>query len=319
MSSDLFIYDSNLQFMPDDPPFPLCDSTMIDSLDILFPDPIDQLSSAANCSPLLSTSPPSHQLESLSLHTAVSSDFTGWFPDHTTCSFGSVQEGTVKAEGSPVGYEAFAGPHSYGGHESGFTNAVKYMQRSYSINSLEEKQAAALFHPQFDAVMESADHLQGQAGMMSSPESCIPGAQMRRVCSAGDLQRSSLSSPLRIESAFPDEANLKVGRYSVQERKERILKYRAKRTQRNFTKTIKYACRKTLADTRPRIRGRFARNDEIGELPKAPCSTREDDDEDHDLWLALQEEGEFGAGRGGPFLGNSYGQTQFNYSYGYQN
>lgn len=44
-----------------------------------------------------------------------------------------------------------------------------------------------------------------------------------------------------------------------------------------------YACRKTLADNRPRIRGRFARNDEPGEIPKAACSTREEDEDD--FWV----------------------------------
>lgn len=44
-----------------------------------------------------------------------------------------------------------------------------------------------------------------------------------------------------------------------------------------------YACRKTLADNRPRIRGRFARNDETGEIPKAACSTGIED-EDY-LWV----------------------------------
>lgn len=41
-----------------------------------------------------------------------------------------------------------------------------------------------------------------------------------------------------------------------------------------------YACRKTLADNRPRIRGRFARNDETGEIPKAACSTSIEDEDD---------------------------------------
>ncbi|PIN04521.1 hypothetical protein CDL12_22939 [Handroanthus impetiginosus] len=59
-----------------------------------------------------------------------------------------------------------------------------------------------------------------------------------------------------------EEPEVKVGRYSVEERKDRILRYLKKRNQRNFTKTIKYACRKTLADKRVRIRGRFARNNE---------------------------------------------------------
>lgn len=58
---------------------------------------------------------------------------------------------------------------------------------------------------------------------------------------------------------------VKVGRYTVEERKDRILRYLKKRNQRNFNKTIKYACRKTLADRRVRVRGRFAKNNEIFE------------------------------------------------------
>ncbi|XP_021288629.1 zinc finger protein CONSTANS-LIKE 3 [Herrania umbratica] len=68
----------------------------------------------------------------------------------------------------------------------------------------------------------------------------------------------------RMQPAMED-SNLKVGRYSVEERKDRILRYLKKRNQRNFNKTIKYACRKTLADRRVRVRGRFARNTELCE------------------------------------------------------
>ncbi|CAH1450909.1 unnamed protein product [Lactuca virosa] len=57
-----------------------------------------------------------------------------------------------------------------------------------------------------------------------------------------------------------EEPTLKIGRYSVEERKDKIMKYLKKRNQRNFNKTIKYECRKTLADKRIRVRGRFAKN-----------------------------------------------------------
>ncbi|KAG4947596.1 Zinc finger protein CONSTANS-LIKE 3 [Glycine soja] len=67
------------------------------------------------------------------------------------------------------------------------------------------------------------------------------------------------------QMAAVEEPNIKVGRYSEEERKERILRYLKKRNQRNFNKTIKYACRKTLADRRVRVRGRFARNNELCE------------------------------------------------------
>ncbi|KAK1387880.1 CCT domain-containing protein [Heracleum sosnowskyi] len=59
-----------------------------------------------------------------------------------------------------------------------------------------------------------------------------------------------------------EEPAMKIGRYSVEERKDRISRYLKKRNQRNFNKTIKYACRKTLADKRVRVRGRFAKNNE---------------------------------------------------------
>lgn len=36
-----------------------------------------------------------------------------------------------------------------------------------------------------------------------------------------------------------EAGNFKMGKYSAEERKERISKYRAKRSQRNFNKTIK--------------------------------------------------------------------------------
>lgn len=43
-----------------------------------------------------------------------------------------------------------------------------------------------------------------------------------------------------------------------------LCRYRQKRHERNFSKRIKYQCRKTLADSRPRVRGRFARNSDAG-------------------------------------------------------
>ncbi|KAF2603119.1 hypothetical protein F2Q70_00025188 [Brassica cretica] len=54
-----------------------------------------------------------------------------------------------------------------------------------------------------------------------------------------------------------------------------------KRNERNFSKKIKYACRKTLADSRARVRGRFAKNNEFGELHKHGSSSHHyEEDED---------------------------------------
>jgi hypothetical protein len=46
---------------------------------------------------------------------------------------------------------------------------------------------------------------------------------------------------------------------SAVDREARVLRYREKRKNRKFEKTIRYASRKAYAETRPRIKGRFAK------------------------------------------------------------
>uniref|UniRef100_A0A0E0F172 CCT domain-containing protein n=1 Tax=Oryza meridionalis TaxID=40149 RepID=A0A0E0F172_9ORYZ len=82
----------------------------------------------------------------------------------------------------------------------------------------------------------------------------LKSVSFKKKASKGWSSSSSSSSSLR---RVEEEV---VGRYSAEERRERIDKYRSKRNQRNFDKKITYACRKTLADSRPRVKGRFARN-----------------------------------------------------------
>lgn len=53
--------------------------------------------------------------------------------------------------------------------------------------------------------------------------------------------------------------NKKIGSYSPEARKLRIQKFHEKRKNRTWKKSIKYDCRKKLADDRPRIKGRFVR------------------------------------------------------------
>ena len=43
------------------------------------------------------------------------------------------------------------------------------------------------------------------------------------------------------------------------EREARLMRYREKRKSRRFEKTIRYASRKAYAETRPRVKGRFAK------------------------------------------------------------
>lgn len=45
---------------------------------------------------------------------------------------------------------------------------------------------------------------------------------------------------------------------------------------------LQYACRKTLADSRPRVRGRFAKNVD-DELPVAVLGRKREDDDDEEV------------------------------------
>jgi len=91
----------------------------------------------------------------------------------------------------------------------------------------------------------------------------------------------------------------RIGKYTLDERRLRILRYRQKRNERNFDRKIKYACRKTLADSRPRVRGRFAKNDDgPGDGPPAGSYVHDAFDDafgehaEHALDAELQYSGE---------------------------
>nr|KYP67297.1 Zinc finger protein CONSTANS-LIKE 4 [Cajanus cajan] len=142
-----------------------------------------------------------------------------------------------------------------------YETASNFIHRSFSCNSFEGNTFEA--HP----------HTFMQ---WHSPENTFFTGQIRRVCSTGDLQSAKATDVCRTE-----EGNLKVGRYSAEERQQKISKYRAKRSQRKFNKIIKYACRKTLADNRTRIRGRFARNEEI----KVSSSTSTIEECEDEFWV----------------------------------
>ncbi|XP_043720819.1 zinc finger protein HD1-like [Telopea speciosissima] len=123
---------------------------------------------------------------------------------------------------------------------------------------------------------------------------------IQQVYNSGDIQglnndSSQLvngggTSTLTSEICTLEESTYKVGKLSVEERKEKILRYMKKRNERNFSKKIKYACRKTLADSRPRVRGRFAKNDEFGEAARPNCGNHEDEDDEEVAAVKEQEQ-----------------------------
>ncbi|KAL5568351.1 hypothetical protein UlMin_024926 [Ulmus minor] len=83
---------------------------------------------------------------------------------------------------------------------------------------------------------------------------------MRRAFSEGDIKTLGNANLSLIHS--PLERPMIIGKSISEERKEKLSRYRNKKTKRNFGRKIKYACRKALADSQPRIRGRFAKTEE---------------------------------------------------------
>ncbi|XP_075475818.1 uncharacterized protein LOC142512874 [Primulina tabacum] len=102
-------------------------------------------------------------------------------------------------------------------------------------------------------------------------------------------QRNQQSnSPLSNDQNCVMESMNRACKYSPDEKKERMERYRSKRNLRNFNKKIEYERRKTLADSHPRIRGRLARNDETEKTPQQWDSVFvEEDDEGNDNWINI--------------------------------
>ncbi|MBA0814005.1 hypothetical protein Gohar_019856 [Gossypium harknessii] len=83
---------------------------------------------------------------------------------------------------------------------------------------------------------------------------------MRRAFSEGDMKTLGNVNVSVIHS--PLQRPITVSSCSTKDRREKLSRYRNKKTKRNFGRKIKYACRKALADCQPRIRGRFAKTEE---------------------------------------------------------
>jgi hypothetical protein len=57
-----------------------------------------------------------------------------------------------------------------------------------------------------------------------------------------------------------------VGGISIEERREKIRRYIEKKRRRNYAKKVGYACRKRVADSRMRVKGRFISKDEAARI-----------------------------------------------------
>ncbi|CDF36220.1 unnamed protein product [Chondrus crispus] len=79
-------------------------------------------------------------------------------------------------------------------------------------------------------------------------------------------------------NAEKDEAE-RAAEQRKKRRMEALARFRSKRANRSFTKKVRYECRKQLADSRPRVKGRFVRKIEMALFRKYGALYREHLDE----------------------------------------
>ena len=77
-----------------------------------------------------------------------------------------------------------------------------------------------------------------------------------------NIPNSYTRFPTGTTGLFPDPLLLLPLQFTPMNREEKVLRYREKRKARKFEKKIRYASRKAYAETRPRVKGRFARKTE---------------------------------------------------------
>ncbi|KFK42787.1 hypothetical protein AALP_AA1G039300 [Arabis alpina] len=150
------------------------------------------------------------------------------------------------------------------------------------------------FKPTHDQLME----IQADNGGMFFPDPVKPIFNQvdhhHQGLDGGENQNHMVAPPVLPQlgtevTGLDDGSFNKVGKLSPEQRKEKISRYMKKRNERNFSKKIKYACRKTLADSRPRVRGRFAKNDEFSEPNRQASSSHHEEDED-DIGIKEEEQ-----------------------------
>lgn len=109
------------------------------------------------------------------------------------------------------------------------------------------------------AVMESSTERDGLAGSSSVGKSELPLLPGTDSTSSLELEPSSEEGCAAAARRREVDVEVKTDEQRKQLRAEALVRFRAKRANRSFRKKIRYGCRKVLAESRPRVKGRFVK------------------------------------------------------------
>lgn len=115
-------------------------------------------------------------------------------------------------------------------------------------------------------VVHVVDHASPVPSNVSGSVESYKGRYTQTITSHNDGISSSMGMGIVPDAALTDLSSTKVSacvQYAdgieLMAREARVLRYKEKRKNRNFEKTIRYASRKAYAEARPRVNGRFAK------------------------------------------------------------
>lgn len=170
--NDSILQEHNYNYSPLLPSSSSPPLTTQDNIDTSF-DEIDQITTTQH-----SSSPPSNQLESVSLYNQMGISVTS--SNETLCNLEVKTEESQQLLYDNNNYY-YGGPH----------DALKMMQRSYSSNSFHQKKSNDIvYQPKFNGLIDSQNL---HSEVITSPDYSFSSTNMRRVCSTGDLQVSTLT------------------------------------------------------------------------------------------------------------------------------
>ncbi|XVE54624.1 hypothetical protein DITRI_Ditri03aG0097000 [Diplodiscus trichospermus] len=127
----------------------------------------------------------------------------------------------------------------------------------------EEKQLQQQTHHQLHSVYYSKEDRGSKAAFINTPSSSLSVPMLLITASILPNATTSIPNPYTsfprwTSDHFPDPLLLMPLQFTSMNREEKVLRYREKRKARKFEKKIRYASRKAYAETRPRVKGRFA-------------------------------------------------------------